>query len=189
MRVFYQLYRFTTYACISLRNLCFKNQNSHRFYSVSMILSHTRVNLKQNNFNRKEDTFLCLRKNSQIIFRTNWYSVIFYNIYLLKRFVVYYLHQLSSKQKRKGSFYFTYSTDIASLLNCTLKKKLKIDTSFLIMDVRKCIKTVARFSHMMGFDSFLCHIANFQFYLAIVASIDIMKLITRVISLHLYLIS
>ena len=63
------------------------------------------------------------------------------------------------------SFYFTYSTNIASLPDCTLKKKLKIDTSFLIMDVRKCIKTVARFSHMMGFDSFLCHIANFQFYL------------------------
>ena len=63
------------------------------------------------------------------------------------------------------------------------------------MDVRKCIKTVARFSHMMGFDSFLCHIANFQFYMAIVALINIIELITRVISLriisfqHLYLIS
>ena len=37
---------------------------------------------------------------------------------------------------------------------------------------------------MMGFDSFLCHIANFQFYMAIVALIDIIELITRVISLY-----
>ena len=66
--VYFINYRFTTYACISLRNLCFKNQNSHRFYSVSMILSHTRVNLKQNNFNRKEDTFCVCEKTLRSYF-------------------------------------------------------------------------------------------------------------------------